>query len=72
MLMLRLIKFLIIVILCSCASTQNCTSISCTAVEVKEKKQSFFSSTPMQKRHKKPKQGVFKKGVLPKMSNPKK
>lgn len=57
-------------LLFSCAGTQNCTNISCQPVEkVKNKKQSFFTNTLPKKRHKKPKQGVFKKGVLPKMYN---
>ena len=73
MVMLRLIKFSLVLLLFSCASKQECTTISCQPVEKtkKIKKTSFFANTTQKKRYKKPKQGLFKKGILPAMSNPK-
>lgn len=70
--MLRLIKLLMVLVLVSCTSSQECTTISCQPVEKikKSKKTSFFANTTQKKRHKKPKQGIFKKGILPEMSNP--
>ena len=72
MVMLRLIKLSLVLLLFSCASKQECTTISCQPVEKikKSKKASFFANTTQKKRHKKPKQGLFKKGILPKMSKP--
>lgn len=72
MVMTRLIKLLLVLILVSCTSKQKCTTIICQPVETvkKSKKSSFFTKTRLKKRHKKPKYGLFKKGILPKMSNP--
>lgn len=67
---MRLILFLFLTaLLLSCSSKKNCTSISCQTEKNKSKKETFFSTTKLNKKHKKPKQGLFKKGILPKSKN---
>jgi len=63
--MKRAFKYLLlIVLLYSCKSQYNCTSVGCVSENKVKKKESFFNKTQLKKKHKKPKKGLFKKGVL--------
>ena len=64
---MRIALFLFLtVLLISCSSQQKCTSIFCETQKNKNKKDKFFNIIKLNKKHKKPKQGLFKKGILPK------
>lgn len=63
--MKRAFKYLLlIVIILSCKSQYNYTSVGCVPESKINKKESFFTKTQLKKKHKKPKQGLFKKMVL--------
>lgn len=63
--MKRAFKYLLlIVIFISCKSQYNYTSVGCTTDSKMKNKESSFTKTQSKKKHKKPKQGLFKKGIL--------
>lgn len=62
--MKRAFKYLLLIaILYSCKSQYKCTSVGCIPENKVKSKESFFSKTQLKKKHKKPKQGLFKKGI---------
>jgi len=63
--MKRAFKYLLLIaIISSCRSQYDCTSVGCIPDNKKNKKESFFTKTQLKKKNKKPKQGLFKKGIL--------
>ena len=63
--MKRAFKYLLLIaIISSCRSQYNCVSVDCVPDSIKNKKESFFTKNQLKKKHKKPKQGLFKKGIL--------
>ena len=63
--MKRAFKYiLLIAIISSCRSHYDCTSVGYVFDSKINKKERFFTKTQLKKKHKKPKQGLFKKGIL--------
>ncbi len=63
---------LLIVMITSCQTKYECTSIGCQVIEKtkpKASKKIFFKKNKKNKLRKKPKKGLFKRGVLPKFNN---
>ncbi len=71
--MKRVLQYLLlIVMITSCQTKYECTSIGCQVVEKtkpKTSKKSFFKKNIKNKLRKKPKKGLFKRGILPKFDN---